>query len=545
MKVSIATIKFSDDHILSRLVRYLQEQTGWQVGYTPDPKADIVYWFPYLLKSQQYLDWKGDGLQAAYFSHHDTASADKHRYWQQAAQAVDLRIVTTLKYGHELKEYGATAYAHAGIERDKFTLAANPPTANRNPPRVGVSGFTYGDGRKGEALIAKLFTDFSWLNWAATGRGWQLPKVSALTWAEMPAYYQSLDVYVCASTIEGVPCPPLEALSCGVRVVIPQAVGMLDEIPDTAGVYRFRAGDYADLKRAFSEALADTRAISKQSLRDSVRAWDLKAWAADHVTAFNDLLQPPFAREPLADWRGRAGIYYVAYGRPARECAVRAIASAKKHMPDIPVALVSDEPLNAGEDVFIRQPDSDVGGRGAKIRIYELAPKEWEYVLYVDADTEFTADVSVLFQFLADGWEFVICKNPAQYVTTRNMGRPDNKDEVEQTYEVIGYDDVIQWNGGVFGMRRNPRVERLFKAWYSAWQIHGKRDQQALLRAMHTNPLRLMVLGNEWNTVVHYDDPSITAGILHFPQTARRVKGIVNGRLDSAEAFAQAKMENR
>ena len=50
------------------------------------------------------------------------------------------------------------------------------------------------------------------------------------------------------------------------------------------------------------------------------------------------------------DWRGRAGVYCVAYGPAARKCAVRLIASVRRYMPGLPVCLVSDTPLGAGED---------------------------------------------------------------------------------------------------------------------------------------------------------------------------------------------------
>ncbi|WZB73295.1 glycosyltransferase family 4 protein [Achromobacter xylosoxidans] len=35
----------------------------------------------------------------------------------------------------------------------------------------------------------------------------------------MPAYYNSLDLYVCPSAIEGTPNPVLEAMACGVPVI--------------------------------------------------------------------------------------------------------------------------------------------------------------------------------------------------------------------------------------------------------------------------------------------------------------------------------------
>ena len=102
-------------------------------------------------------------------------------------------------------------------------------------------------------------------------------------------------------------------------------------------------------------------------------------------------------------------------------------------MPELPVAVVSDRPLNKGE-VFIEHPDgpgipgSDIGGRSAKTRIWDLAPKEWENILYLDADCTLTAPIPFLFDALADGWDMLICMNPDKYHVISQMRRPDNRD---------------------------------------------------------------------------------------------------------------------
>src|SRR5690606_40727396 len=122
-----------------------------------------------------------------------------------------------------------------------------------------------------------------------------------------------------------------------------------------------------------------------------------------------DLPQP----KHLHPWVGRSGVYFVAYGDPARECAVRAIRSFKAHMQGVEVALVSDQPLDVGEDIFIQHADEDIGGRSVKTQIADLCPNHWEYVLYLDADTEVVDDISFLFQVLEDGCDEAWCINTA------------------------------------------------------------------------------------------------------------------------------------
>jgi len=66
----------------------------------------------------------------------------------------------------------------------------------------------------------------------------------------------------------------------------------------------------------------------------------------------------------------KRGIYCVAFGDPARACAVRMIETAKQHIPEIPIAFCGDKKIGL-EDHFIKQPDSDVGGRRAKLKAYD------------------------------------------------------------------------------------------------------------------------------------------------------------------------------
>ena len=120
--------------------------------------------------------------------------------------------------------------------------------------RLGVSGHVYSTGRKGEGLAARLAGDFEGkAEMVAFGMGWPL-KILSNDLTKRAWYYNSLDAFVCTSLIEGVPMPPLEALACGVPVVIPRNVGMLDSLPHMTGIYRYKAGDYDDLRHACERA---------------------------------------------------------------------------------------------------------------------------------------------------------------------------------------------------------------------------------------------------------------------------------------------------
>lgn len=413
---------------------------------------------------------------------------------------------------------------------------------------IGTSGFTYAGGRKGEHLIHQLSIDpdlKELVNFVASGRGWTIP-TRGYTQEKIQTFFQSLDVYVCASTIEGIGYPVIEAMACGIPVVVPKDVGIFDELPDLENLHRYPNGSYEGIKQAILDAIdnLNKQAINRESLRSATNRFDPIHWKEDHEKIFEEFLYGVKELPPKHNWQGKSGIFYVAYGEPALDCVKRAIASAKKYLPDIPVCLVSDK-SGYGEDIFVEYPDSDIGARSVKTQIYELAPKEWEYILYLDADTEIvSSDVNNFFQWLHDGWEFVICINPAQYVLAREMSRPDNQQEIKKLFEMFGTDEMLQVNGGVFSFRRNDRTKHLMNTWHKEWQKYGKRDQAALDRSFFNEPVKMLVLGNEWNTITRYLPAERTAGILHYPLTARRWKGRIEGRLDSTEAWASLHPES-
>ena len=241
------------------------------------------------------------------------------------------------------------------------------------------------------------------------------------------------------------------------------------------------------------------------------------------------------------------GTIYVAFGQPALREMRRSAAGLWQHA-DLDVAVIAPTgtalDLDGAQLIPFDQPGP--GARWAKLNCDLLAPPAWRHILYLDADTETVAPVPYLFDVLEDGWDMAICVNPDRYHLARHMGRPDSQEETRVTLEQIGSDELIQYQGGVFAFRRNKRTAEFFRSWHEEWQIWGKRDQGALLRAMHKNPLRLWLLGNEWNLSDRYLPEERSAGIVHRQTMARRWEGIVNERLDSPEAWgAVRKWEER
>lgn len=575
MKIHIVIRNAGEDRIIPNLYGHLAGQLNCTMGAAPNPQADINLFSTYIEMGELYPTFN-ETFTAAYFSHYETDNKRKSLWWDIAAKQVNLRLYTAPRYlkakGIGLEQYGTCAQIIPFVDRTLFRTRPNAPQMMQAPRSsleaqratqlfasgrtrlIGVSGFVPRTSkRKGEDLVRRLSQDatpeLQNIEVIASGAGWPVTQ-RQYDRKERPNFYGGLDIFLCTSSIEGIPATVLEALACGVPVVIPRDVGLLDALPDIPGIARYTARNYASMRTALLNVLA-ARDIDNTALSNSVGEYTPQAWVQSHLTALENATRNteplPKRRKPRKNWAAKSGIYVVAFGDNARSCAVTMLKSAAKHMPKVGLAYVSDAPIPGvpKKAEFIEQPDFDVGGRAAKLKVDDLAPAEWENVLYMDADTEIIDDISPMFKMLDSGFEFVICKNPVRYSSTLHMHRPDYVEEVEETLQLLGHNDLMQFNGGVFGFRRCDRTEQFFAKWYSEWMRYRGRDQAALLRALWAVPLRFVILGNEFNNVTRYGEIS-SATIRHYPLTARRWDGLIPDGLDSQQAWdAVADWERR
>lgn len=539
VKVNIVCRNWRDDRVLPRFARHLANRNGWSLSDKAIAGYDINYYVAYFehQRNRQFT-----GRTAAYFTHLEADSdGAKVKLYNEAAESAWLRMAMNNGQLKHLKKYGRSEVVPLPLEIDRFTPCPHP---NREKPVIGFSGYTYKTGRKGEAFAGRLVEHIPGATFKASGRGWPCP-IKKYTWEQMPTFFQSLDVFVCTSLVEGGPMTTLEALACGVPVVIPDSVGIHPQLPDILGIYKYRTGDYSDLYAKTLLAIAERDSVDVEELHKATIPHSVETFTYCTRQLFEGLLydKPPI--KALPNYHGKSGVYVVAFGEPSRRCAVDCINSIHQNMPGVPVALCSDRKLGP-EDITVIQPDRDIGGRIAKLKAYELAPQGWEYVLYVDADTEITKDVSFLFQLLADGWEFAICKDAHLHDTMESFERRNNKTEHRETIAELGTDEALQINGGVWAFRRCDRTKRYFKRLLEEWNKYQGRDQGAMVRALYRDPLCVYWLCNEWNTLVTAKGeeypPGIagTAGIVHRVGKARRWKGQVpdgKGLLDP-EAWA-------
>lgn len=271
----------NDYHIVPRMFRWLADAHDWSIGEYVDPGATLNYYGPYTAVA--HLQKFGNTKTAAWFTHYELGNAGKMSIWQQAANDLTLRCYTADIYANHLRGYGAAAKIIPGVDHAMFKITKRPKRGKL--PRVGLVGV--GQPRKGADLLGSLPRES--IDLTIAGRGeWKGTTAVWVNHGDMPAFYNSLDVYLCTAVIEGIPAPPLEALTCGVKVVIPSGVGIMDELPEQAGIRHYEAGNGKDMARALTAVLDDT--VTRQELADVVSGYTVDAWCSSTKEALEAIL---------------------------------------------------------------------------------------------------------------------------------------------------------------------------------------------------------------------------------------------------------------
>lgn len=282
MRVNVVCRNYHDDRILPRFSRYLADGLGWTLTVIP-VVADVHYLMGYF-EVQVCNGWPA-GPVASLFTHREEQPPgnDKAKLYDAIARRVQLRVAMCKLYGRSLEAIGPTIQPPLPVERDRFTIAAR---SKRPRPVAGFAGFTYSNRRKGEELaVAAVRATRGRVDWVASGRGWPIP-MRRYSWEEMPRFYQQLDVLVCPSLVEGGPMPVLEALACGVSVVIPRGVGILDELPEVEGIYRYPRGNSQGLLDAVQRAAFPVKPPNREALRAVTEPFTVEAWCRAHDAGF-------------------------------------------------------------------------------------------------------------------------------------------------------------------------------------------------------------------------------------------------------------------
>ena len=187
------------------------------------------------------------------------------------------------------------------------------------------------------------------------------------------------------------------------------------------------------------------------------------------------------------------GVCYIAYGLPAQQAYSESKKSLLRHN-DIDVTLCSELSPHI-QDMPIRY-DNVQRSRWAKVNLDIWS--EYDYTLYLDADTKVNDSLLAGFDYLRDGWDIAISASANQ--GSRLLKHCSEQDK-ELTFKMVGSRDVLQYQAGVFFFRKSDAVKAFFKNWRSEWLKVKEQDQGALLRALAISPVSIMLLGNVWNSI--------------------------------------------
>jgi hypothetical protein len=128
------------------------------------------------------------------------------------------------------------------------------------------------------------------------------------------------------------------------------------------------------------------------------------------------------------------------------------------------------------------------------VNLDTLSP--YELTLYIDADTRVNGSVTAGFELLESGFDMAIAPSVNQGGTSLmwHIGSDDRR----ATLDAIGNPLPLQLQAGVMFFNRLTCAP-LFRAWREEWLKFENQDQGALLRALHRCPVKIALLGRDWN----------------------------------------------
>jgi hypothetical protein len=189
------------------------------------------------------------------------------------------------------------------------------------------------------------------------------------------------------------------------------------------------------------------------------------------------------------------GIFYVATGPVCRAEAGVSARSVKQAWPDIPIAIVTDGPI---ESAWFDQIDviPDAPDNIAKVR--HIARSPFERTILLDTDTYCLAPLPELFDLL-DQFDLAAAHEAGRFSTRWEAG----------TEIFIQAPDIPncfpELNSGVVAFRREPNVLKVFERWLAlvdearVASVPHIQDQPSFRRAVYESDLRIAVLPPEYN----------------------------------------------
>lgn len=178
------------------------------------------------------------------------------------------------------------------------------------------------------------------------------------------------------------------------------------------------------------------------------------------------------------------GAIYVATGERYVDATIRSAVSLRKVMPNIRIALASDQPAPDPFDDELRVPPDD----GYRAKILALKRSPYRRTLMLDVDTHVVKDLSELFVIL-DRFDIALAHAPNRIMLPL--------DDVPDSYP--------EFNTGVIVLKHSRVVQRLLKDWLEEYDRLAprrppSRDQASFRRvSYYSSKLRIATLVPKFN----------------------------------------------
>lgn len=181
------------------------------------------------------------------------------------------------------------------------------------------------------------------------------------------------------------------------------------------------------------------------------------------------------------------GLLYIADGKFVEEAKISA-RTARTHMPDIPITLVTDRQVNGPFDsVLVEEMRGDFGDH-----IYHIDKAPYDKVIKCDSDLYFDDSVRGVFTLL-DRFDIALARAPLEH----------GSDDVD----IPGLEGIPEsfpeYQGGVIGFRNSEIFNEFVDLWKQSYKNVlecGEVHNQAALRvALYDSDLRIATLPRRYN----------------------------------------------
>lgn len=217
------------------------------------------------------------------------------------------------------------------------------------------------------------------------------------------------------------------------------------------------------------------------------------------------------------------GIVYMCFGWKAAREIGKSLESLRGIGLEMPVCVVGDPlpspplPLRGtsnaahlwegvqwkGESPFDGEQAKNFQFRAGRVKPYLYDYSPFDYTLYIDADTEFMADITPGFELL-DEHDMAVTEETlslGQLYNKKLAGWEINLVERDATIEELGGDAKLKFiNSGVIFFKKSKAAQETFAEWGRQWLRFQQWDEQlALMRAMNAVKGKYKALSVDWN----------------------------------------------